>query len=275
MPISTGRSITPAVSAARRFLLQSYDYLICVVAAGMFAASFLAWSILAVPIRLFLPARAARSFGRSANMYCFRTLLALVSRSRRVHFDLNELDALRDDGPLIIAANHPSLWDVVMIISRIPDVACIIKAEAANNMFLGGGAKLAGFVSNESTHKMIRRAIEELRSGSMLLMFPEGTRTVRQPINRLTASIGIIARQAEVPVQTVFIETESAFLTKHWPLLKPPILPISYRIRLGKRFLPPTNARLFVSELEKYFVNELGGRVRAVQPSQEGHSAHQ
>ena len=86
MPISTGRSITPAFSAARRFLLQSYDYLICVVAAGMFAASFLAWSIFAVPIRLFLPARAARSFGRSANMYCFRTLLALVSRSCRVPF---------------------------------------------------------------------------------------------------------------------------------------------------------------------------------------------
>lgn len=260
---------------AGRFLLQIYDYLICVVGAGMFAATFLAWSNLALPLRLLLPARVARSLGRSAIMYSFRILLGLLSRTRRFHFDLSELDALRGDGPLIIAANHPSLWDVVMILSRIPDVTCIMKAEAANNIFVGGGAKLAGFITNESTHHMIRHAIEELKSGSTLLMFPEGTRTVRRPINRFTASIGVIARHAEVPVQTVFIETESAFLTKHWPLLKHPILPISYRIRLGKRFRPLTKARLFVSELEQYFADELGGRVRDVQPSQERHAARQ
>lgn len=259
---------------AGRFLLQSYDYLICVIGAGMFAGSFLAWSMFALPIRLLLPARAARSFGRSANMYGFRILLGVLSLTRRFHFDLIELDALRGDSPLIIAANHPSLWDVVMIISRIPDVACIMKVEAANNMFMGGGARLAGFITNESTHQMVRHAIEELKNGSQLLLFPEGTRTVRHPINRLTASIGVIACQAEVPVQTVFIETEAVFLTKRWPLLKRPTLPISYRLRLGKRFPPPTNARLFVSELEQYFIDELGGRIRDAQPSQESQSAH-
>lgn len=66
---------------AGRFLLKTYDYLICLVSAGLFAASFLAWSIFALPMRLLLPVRAARSFGRFANMYGFRFLLGLVSRS--------------------------------------------------------------------------------------------------------------------------------------------------------------------------------------------------
>jgi 1-acyl-sn-glycerol-3-phosphate acyltransferase len=259
---------------AGRFLLQCYDYLVCVIGAGMFAGAFLAWSMVALPIRLLLPARTARPFGRSAIMYGFRILLSLLSLTRRFHFDLIELDALRGDTPLIIAANHPSLWDVVMIVSRLPNVACIMKVEAANNMFMGGGARLAGFITNKSTHQMVRHAIEEVKNGGPLLLFPEGTRTVRHPINRLTASIGIIAGQAQAPVQTVFIESESVFLTKRWPLLKRPILPMSYRLRLGKRFPPPTNARLFVSELERYFIDELGGQVRDGQPSQESRPAH-
>jgi hypothetical protein len=60
-----------------------------------------------------------------------------------------------------------------------------------------------------------------------------------------------------VPVQTVFIETNSGFLGKGWSLLWTPRMPITYRIRLGKRFDPPSHTADFVSELEQYFQSEL------------------
>ncbi|HCE11082.1 MAG TPA: 1-acyl-sn-glycerol-3-phosphate acyltransferase, partial [Oxalobacteraceae bacterium] len=158
---------------------------------------------------------------------------------------------------LIIAPNHPSLWDVVLIVSRLPDVACIMKAEILGNIFLGGGARLAGYIRNESLRRMLILAIEDLRRGSQLLLFPEGTRTVRRPIGPLKGSIGVIACRAKVPVQTVLIETDSPFLTKGWPVYKMPRLPLTYRVRLGRRFDAPENSAAFMTELEQYFAKEL------------------
>ena len=60
-----------------------------------------------------------------------------------------------------------------------------------------------------------------------------------------------------MPVQTVFIETNSGFLGKGWSLLWTPKMPITYRVRLGKRFDPPQHTARFVSELEQYFQAEL------------------
>jgi 1-acyl-sn-glycerol-3-phosphate acyltransferase len=174
---------------------------------------------------------------------------------RAYRFDLSALDALRGESPLIIAPNHPGLLDAVLILSRLP-ATCIMKARVADNPFLGAGARLADYIGNRSVHRMIDRSVVALARGSPLLVFPEGTRTTQLPLNRFTGSIGIIARRAQVPVQTVFIETDSPCLSKGWPLLRKPPLPATYRIRLGKRFDPPARARDLVCELEAYFAEE-------------------
>ena len=249
------------VVSLRKTVLGIYDFVVCLVGAAVFAVIFLFWSLFAMLLRPLLSTATGREIGRSAIMRGFRLCLGFVSLSGRFHFELSELDALRGERSLIIACNHPSLWDVVLITSRLPDLACVMKAETSNNLFLGGGARLACYIHNQSVQQMIRQAVRELLRGSPLLLFPEGTRTVRYPINPLKRSIGIIAVAAKASVQTVFIETNSAFLTKHWPLLKKPILPMTYRVRLGHRFSPPKNARLFVAELEQYFIDELGRAV--------------
>jgi hypothetical protein len=58
-------------------------------------------------------------------------------------------------------------------------------------------------------------------------------------------------------VQTVLIETDSGFLGKGWSLLWTPRMPITCRVRLGKRFDPPVHTGRFVAELEQYFESEL------------------
>jgi 1-acyl-sn-glycerol-3-phosphate acyltransferase len=106
-------------------------------------------------------------------------------------------------------------------------------------------------------HRMVLQACDDFKNGSHLLLFPEGTRTTRHPVNPLTGSAGLIARQAGVPVQTVIIETDTPFLCKGWPLFRKPTMPLHFRVRLGRRFAPPQNTRLFTAELEQYFAEEL------------------
>jgi 1-acyl-sn-glycerol-3-phosphate acyltransferase len=104
---------------------------------------------------------------------------------------------------------------------------------------------------------MVREAVTDLRAGGVLLLFPEGTRTLRSPINPLKKSIAVIARRARVPVQTLLIETDSPFLSKGWPWLARPSLPVTYRVRLGRRFDPPQDVARFMRELEQYYRSEL------------------
>lgn len=241
-----------------RLLLTIYDRVVFYTGLMWFGLTCLAWCMCAAVLYPLLPRAAGRRIGRFAIMMVFRVFLTLLTWSGRFRFDLTELDALRHEGSLIIAPNHPSLWDVVLIASRLPNISCIMKADLINNVFLGAGARLARYIRNDSLRQMIMLAVDDMAKGSHLLLFPEGTRTVRKPVDEFKGSIGVIACRARVPVQTVFIETDSAFLTKGWPVYKMPRIPMSYRVRLGRRFMPPENSNGFVAELEQYFRQELG-----------------
>jgi 1-acyl-sn-glycerol-3-phosphate acyltransferase len=164
---------------------------------------------------------------------------------------------LRDEAPLIIAPNHPCLLDAVMVISRLPNVACVMKSDLMNNVFLGAGARLAGYIRSEPLRHMIRLAVDDFQHGSHLLLFPEGTRTTQDPVNPLKGSVALIAHQAQVRVQTVLIETDTHYLSKGWLLFRKPAMPITYRLRLGRCFDAPQDTQAFMTELEDYFANEL------------------
>ncbi len=241
-----------------RLLLTIYDRVVFLAGLLLFGLICLTWSLFAVVLYPLLPRAIGRRIGRLAIMIGFRFFLGILTLTGRFRFDLTELDALSNEESMIIAPNHPSLWDVVLIASRLPNIACIMKADIINNLFLGAGARLARYIRNDSLRQMIHLAVKDMQQGSHLLLFPEGTRTVRKPIGEFKGSIGVIACRARMPVQTVFIETDSAFLRKGWPVYKMPTLPMRYRVRLGRRFAPPTNSNGFVTELEQYFAQELG-----------------
>ena len=245
------------MKSVKEKLLFIYDYF--VVYAGLFWLGFLSlsWTLVATILYPFLPARYAIWLGRKVITISFRAYLFSLSISRRCSFDLTELDALRDEAPLIIAPNHPCLLDAVMIISRLPNVACVMKADLMNNIFLGAGARLARYIRNEPIRHMVMEASENFKNGSHLLLFPEGTRTIKQPINALKGSVALIAMQARVPVQTVLIETNSPYLSKGWPLFRKPLLPVNYKVRLGQRFNVPEDTHLFITQLEEYFSQAL------------------
>ena len=126
-----------------------------------------------------------------------------------------------------------------------------------NNVLLGAGARLAGYIRNDPPRRMVRESVAELGRGGMLLVFPEATRTTQSPVNPFVASVGLIAKLAKVPVQTLLVETDSPYMSKRHSLLRPVPLPITYRVRLGQRFAAPADARAFDRSLEAYFRAEL------------------
>jgi 1-acyl-sn-glycerol-3-phosphate acyltransferase len=193
----------------------------------------------------------------------FNLYLTYLRLTGLVKIDLSALDAIADDEHLILAPNHPSMLDAVLVISRLPRVTCIMKAQLWDNIVLGGGSRFAGYVRNDSQAQMIRAAVSALEAGGQLLLFPEGTRSVEHPVNPFKGAVSLIAKKSGAQVQTIFIESNTSFLGKHWPTLKRPSFPLQYRVRLGKRFDPPQNteeSKVYSQELEDYFRQELSRR---------------
>jgi 1-acyl-sn-glycerol-3-phosphate acyltransferase len=236
---------------------SAWEIVLLTTGALLFALIAFVWAVIAIVLAAILPGRTGRRAGRLGAMWCFRIYLGAMEALGAWRLDLSELDALRDQGALIVAPNHPCLLDAVLVVSRLPDAVCVMKRSLLGNFLLGPAARLARYVRNDSLLRLVTSAEAELRDGGQLLLFPEGTRTVAPPTGPFTDAVGAVARRAHVPVQTVIIEADSAFLGKGRPLLERPRFPLHYRARLGRRFDAPKDVRAFTAELQSYFAHNL------------------
>lgn len=249
--------MTDLLRPSGRALFVAYEYVAMVIGLGCLALICLAWLPFAMVLQPLLPRRWGQPLGRRMIMGGFRFYLGFLELFCACRFDLSALDDLRSAGPLVVVANHPSLLDAVMIVSRLPNAVCVMKAALMDNILLGSAARLARYIRNDAPLEMILGAREELRQGAQLVIFPEGSRTLGFPLDAFTPSAGLIAGRSGAPVQTVFIHFSSPYLGKAWPLFRKPELPLRFAVRLGRRFDPPTDASAFTRELEQYFRDEL------------------
>jgi 1-acyl-sn-glycerol-3-phosphate acyltransferase len=238
-------------------LRAGYEYSAFYGSMLLFGLLCLSWSLLALPLYALLPRRRAIACGRFGIMAGFRLYSHWLAWLGVYRLDVSAIDTLRDGPPVILAPNNPSLIDAPLNLARHPNLSCVMKSDLAGSLLFGPGARLARYIRNGSALQMAREAISDLRQGAVLLLFPEGTRTESAPVNRFKNSIGVIAKHGQVPVQTLIIDTDSPLPRKGWRFGMRPSLPISYRLRLGRRFDPSRDVAALVAELERYYRNEL------------------
>jgi len=213
----------------------------------------LLWNAIALLLRPLLPRAAGRRLGRAAIARGYALFWWVARRSGLLRMDASALDALAAERGLIVVANHPSLLDALMLVARLPRSACVMKASLMRNPFLGPGARLARYIRNDSAHGMVRLAVDDLQRGGQLVLFPEGTRTVHVPLSPFRPGFTLIAKLAGAPIQTVFIDTDSPYLGKGWPVWRMPPLPIVFTVRLGRRFAPSSDPMALLAEVQDYF----------------------
>lgn len=214
------------------------------------------------PLHAILPHRSGLRLGRFLLRHLFRIFVVYLRLARLVRVDSTALATLEESpAACIVAPNHTSLWDVVFLVARMPRAVCVMKESILKNPVLGGGARLAGYIANDSRTRLIRKSADALAAGGQLLLFPEGTRTRRDArwINPFTGGCAIIAIRSGAPVLPVFIRSDSRYLEKGWPLWKRPSFPIRIRIDAGERMspLPGESAQEFTRRLQEVFENEL------------------
>ena len=259
----TGTEATPAMwrrlmaAPLVRLLLEKLAWLALLLHLLLLGLMSVGWNVAALVLYPLLPRAAGRRIGRAMVARGYGAFWRIAHLTGMMKLDASVLDSLSTEPGLIVVANHPSMLDALMLVAHLPNSACIMKASLSRNPLLGPGARLARYIRNDSTYGMVHCAVSDLREGGQLVMFPEGTRTTRAPINPFHASFTLIAKRAQAPIQAVLIDTDSPYLGKGWPLWRLPPLPVVFSVRLGRRFEPQADHHALQREIETWFAQSV------------------
>jgi 1-acyl-sn-glycerol-3-phosphate acyltransferase len=197
--------------------------------------------VLILPLFALLPGGpdARRRRARAAISRGFHLLVQFMYRTRVLDFRIDAAERLGRAGQIVIA-NHPSLIDVVFLISQIRDTNCVVKASLWNNPFMHGAVRGAQYISNNGSPDMLEQAAQVLRDGETLVMFPEGTRTTpgQPPVfHRGAAAIALRGARTITPV---FITVTPTTLTKAERWYQIPARRVLVHLRVGEDIDPAT-----------------------------------
>ena len=157
--------------------------------------------------------KARRVLSASFRLY-FRVLRAFGIAD----IDASALRPLRTQKSAVIAANHPTLLDYVVVTSALPEACCLVKADLLRNFFLRRVIREADYLANsEDPEALLEECGKRLASGECLLIFPEGTRTKPGQQMRLKRGAAQIALRAGAPIAAVRIKCTETWLVKGAP----------------------------------------------------------
>ena len=143
----------------------------------------------------------------------------------------------------LIIANHPTLIDVVFLISLFPQTECVIKEAVTKNPFMVSTVTAANYISNRELQDLLDSCVARLQSGASLLLFPEGTRSVKgQPLD-FKLGAAEVAIRADAEILPIIIECVPWILAKHDPWYTiPPDRP-----HFSIQIMPPVSLEQLVS----------------------------
>lgn len=124
-------------------------------------------------------------------------------------------DKLERDRGVLVVSNHPSLLDVVLLISGMKRAQCIVKYQIWQNPFMRGVVTAAGYIRNDDdAEKLVDDCVAELAAGNNIIIFPEGSRTVPGQPMKLQRGVANIAIRSGAPIRLVTIDCDPPSLMK-------------------------------------------------------------
>jgi len=157
-----------------------------------------------------------RAFGRSA---LWISGLKLKIRG------LEELLAqLKPGEPVIIMANHTSIMDIAILPAAIPlDLRFMYKHTLSYIPIVGWGMVLSGMIpvrrgSKGAAMNSLRKAANQIKKGTPLIIFPEGTRSRTGELGMLKKGGFLLASLAEATLVPVRIDNADQLCHRTLPL---------------------------------------------------------
>ncbi len=208
----------------RLTLLQEVDrfgrLITTAISFGLFGAGGLVLAGVVFPCyNLFIRDQERRAEIAQATVHrLFWFYVRLMRTMGTLSFECDHPERLRDLRGVIVVANHPSLLDIVFLMSFVSRTRAVMKSGILANPFMKGVAAATQYISNaDDPEKLLAASAEALRDGWNLCIFPEGSRTPEGAKRRYQKGFAHVALAAGAPVQIVTIEVNPLTLRKGEP----------------------------------------------------------
>lgn len=131
---------------------------------------------------------------------CFRILTGWDVRGR---------ERIPRSGGLVVASNHISFWDPPLIGAAVPrELHFLAREELFRTAMLGALIRSVNAIPirrGVADLSGLSRAMDRLRDGAALLMFPEGSRMRDGELHPARPGVGMMAVHADVPILPCYI----------------------------------------------------------------------
>jgi len=205
--------------------------------------------------------------------FTFRCIVWSMRAMGVFTYDVKGFEKLQRHG-LLILANHPTLLDIVFLMAFVKRADCIVKSALWRNPFTHCTVRAAAYIRNDDDGiRLVEDCVAALRSGSNLIIFPEGTRTPVDGSIRLKRGAANIAVRALCNVTPVLIRCKPVMLAKgvKWWRLPPRPSYFNIEVKEDIDILPFVTdaasetlaARRLTDYLQSYFAGEAGGHAVA------------
>ena len=234
----------------------------------VFGVGGLLISIFVVPLQVLVYREPAVRNQKARNMvhYLFKFFVGLLKYTGTSRFHIKNREELTSLSGHIVMANHPSLIDVVVLISIIPNADCVVKAELFKNPFIKAILKSTGYISNDSADGVIDDCKKSLKAGNNLIIFPEGTRTTPGKALKFQRGAANIALRCQAPITSILLQVSPTTLTKAEKWYHVPNKRFEFTLKLTET-MPSIDrieetaiskmSRQFTAALEQHFIQEL------------------
>ncbi|WP_235408015.1 lysophospholipid acyltransferase family protein [Pseudoalteromonas sp. SMS1] len=180
-----------------------------------FGGIFLSFIVFPIQALIYRNLEKRKQVARYSVHLGFRFFLKVMMVFGLCKVEANIEEKLQNLKGSLILANHPSLIDVVVLISMVPNADCVVKAHLLKNPFMRRVILGTGYISNSEPELLISDCQHSLQQGNNLIIFPEGTRTNKDSIlDNFQRGAANIALRCNASLTLLKIKVTPTTLTK-------------------------------------------------------------
>jgi 1-acyl-sn-glycerol-3-phosphate acyltransferase len=191
------------------------------------------------------PRERFRLYARRLISRSLRFFTAFMGALKIVKLEVEDRDAFKRLSSKIIVANHPSLLDVVILLSLIPNADCIVRGNLSRTILRGIIRQL--YIPNSlDPEELLASCADSLKQGNNIIIFPEGTRTPRNGaliFKKGAFRLALLSGRSIIPVFIGGTDKYGLGKGDPWTVFNHREKYI-YRIRMGEEILPENYSHL-------------------------------
>jgi 1-acyl-sn-glycerol-3-phosphate acyltransferase len=155
------------------------------------------------------------AFAQGAVHAVWRLYVRIMATLGVLSYEVHGGALLRRARGTLVIANHPSLLDIVFIMSLMERSQCVVKAGVWRNPFMRGVVVAANYIPNTGDpEKLLDDCVAALKAGNNLVIFPEGSRTPAGGKRKYQRGFAYIALRSQAPLRLVTVTCTPPTLRK-------------------------------------------------------------